>query len=77
MFVDLTAAYDTVWKHGLLFKLIHVINCSKTVTLMDNMLSNRFLQVYLNETKSSWRRLNNGLPQGSVLAPCLFKFIHF
>ena len=65
MFVDFTAAVDTVWKHGLLFKLMHVINCSKTVTLIDNMLFNRFLQVYLNETKSSWRRLNN-------TAPCLF-----
>ena len=72
MFVDLTAAYDTIWKHELFFKLMHVINCSKTVTLINNMLLNRFLQVYLNETKNSWRSLNNGLPQGSMVAPCLF-----
>ena len=36
------------------------------------MLSNRYLQVFLNDFKSSWRRLNNGLLQGSDLAPCLF-----
>ena len=72
MFVDLTASYDTVWKNGLLFKLMHVIPCSKIVNLLNNMLSNRYLQVFLNDSKNSWRRLNNGLPQGSVLAPCLF-----
>ena len=36
------------------------------------MLSNRYFHVLLNESKSKFRRLNNGLPQGSVLAPMLF-----
>ena len=66
MFVDLMDAYDTELKHCLLFKLMHVIPCSKIVNLLNNMLSN------LNGSKSSWRRLNNNLPQDSVLAPCLF-----
>jgi hypothetical protein len=36
------------------------------------MLSNRYLQVFLGDQSSKWRRLNNGLPQGTVLAPILF-----
>jgi hypothetical protein len=36
------------------------------------MLSNRYFQVFLGDQSSRWRRLNNGLPQGSVLAPKLF-----
>ena len=72
MFVDLSAAYDTVWKHGLLKKLIDLIPCRQIVNLVDNMLSNRLFQVELDGSKSKWKRLNNGLPQGSVLAPTLF-----
>jgi hypothetical protein len=36
------------------------------------MLSNRCFEVFLGDQSSRWRRLNNGLPQGSVLAPKLF-----
>jgi hypothetical protein len=41
-------------------------------TFLNNMLSNRYFQVFLGDKSSRWRRLNNGLPQGSVLAPILF-----
>ncbi|KAI4813693.1 hypothetical protein KUCAC02_002926 [Chaenocephalus aceratus] len=36
------------------------------------MLENRHFFVELGGKKSRWRRLRNGLPQGSVLAPLLF-----
>jgi hypothetical protein len=36
------------------------------------MLSNRYFKVFLGDQSSRWRRLNTGLPQGSVLAPILF-----
>lgn len=38
--IDLTAAYDTVWRHGLVSKLIRVIPCLGTTTLIEDMLSN-------------------------------------
>jgi hypothetical protein len=47
---------------------ILVVPCAKS----NNMLSNRFFQVFLGDKSSRWRKLNNGLPQGSVLAPLLF-----
>ena len=72
VFFDLSAAYDTVWRHGLLLKLIETVPCIKICNLIDDMLSNRFFQVHLNGQTSRWRRLNNGLPQGSVLSPLLF-----
>ena len=70
--LDLSAAYDTVWKHALLLKFIKIISCSRLYLLFSNMLSNRMFQVAFGEKKSRWRTLDNGLPQGSVLAPALF-----
>ena len=36
------------------------------------MLSDRRLRVFVGEKSSSFRTINNGLPQGSVLLPLLF-----
>lgn len=72
VFVDLTAAYDTVWKKGLLYKFLKVIPNLTICDLLCNMLSDRVFQVFMNDSCSSHMRLNNGLPQGSVLAPLLF-----
>jgi hypothetical protein len=68
IFIDLTAAYDTVWRDGLMLKFMRVVSCSKISSLLNNMVSNHYFQVFLGDK----RRLNNGLPQGSVLAPILF-----
>lgn len=72
VFVDLTAAFDTVWREGMIYKLAKLINCKKTVQLINNMLSNRAIQVLVDDQISTTKILNNGLPQGSVLAPLLF-----
>jgi hypothetical protein len=73
VFVDLTAAYETVWKDGLIHKLYNVIPCGKMVSLLEDiMLSNRQFRVFVEDKSSTFRFLNNGLPQGSVLLPILF-----
>lgn len=70
--VDLTAAYDTVWKDGLIHKLYKAVSCGRLINLIENMLSNRRFKVFLGEKSSKFKFLRNGLPQGSVLAPLLF-----
>lgn len=64
------AAYDTVWRQRLMYKLICIIPCKKVINLIDNMLSNPAFQVILGN-ESKLMKLNNGLSQGSVLAPLL------
>lgn len=72
VFIDLSAAYDTVWKHGLMLKLSRIIKCRQTLNVLMNILSNRIVQVEIGGKTSRTRILNNGLPQGSVMSSFLY-----
>ena len=70
--VDLTAAYDTVWKDGLLLKVMKTFSCLRIFNLLDAMLSSRKYRVHMGDKIIRWKSLNDGLAQGSVLAPKFF-----
>jgi len=72
VFLDLSSAYDTDWKKGLLLKMAKIVKCKKTLELLECMLSDRKFKVFLNGKASKYRYLQNWLPQGSVLLPVLF-----
>jgi len=73
VFVDLTAAYDTVWHRGLTCKLLLLLPDRHMVHMIMEVVGNRsFTLTTGNGIRSSFRRLKNGIPQGSVLAPLLF-----
>ena len=72
VFVDLSAAYDTVNHRRLLGKVLEMTGDVHLTDLIRTMLESRRFFVVLNGKKIRWRRQRNGLPQGSVLAPMLF-----
>ena len=73
VFIDLTTAYDTVWHPGLACKLLRLLPDKHMVKMMMELIYNRsFTLNNGKEKKSRLRRLKNGAPQGSVLAPLLF-----
>jgi hypothetical protein len=54
-----------------MLKLMSTVSCAKISNLLNNMLSNRFFQVFLRNQSSRWRRSTNNISQGSVLAPII------
>ena len=73
MFVDLTAAYDTVWHRGLTCKLLRLLPDKHMVRMIMELVRNRSFTLTTGDSKQSrLRRLKNGVLQGSVLAPLLF-----
>ena len=73
VFIDLTAAYDTVWHRGLTCKLLRLLLDKHMVRMIMELVRNRSFTLTIGDSKQSrLRRLKNGVPQGSVLAPLLF-----
>ena len=72
VFLDLTKAFDTVNHSILLYELEHhgirgIIN-----NFFGSFLTNRNQYVTINNTNSSLKFIDIGVPQGSILGPLLF-----
>jgi len=73
VFVDLTAAYDSVWHRSLTCKLLQLLPDRHMVRMIIEMVGNRSFTLTIgNGKRNILRRLKNGVPKGSVLAPLLF-----
>ena len=71
--VYLTAAYDTVWLRGLHLKLLRMLPDRHMVSFVMELLTNRSFTLRTSDGQvSRLRRIHNGVPQGSTLAPTLF-----
>ena len=73
VFVDLTAAYDAVWHHSLTYKLLLLLPDRHMGCMIMGIVGNHSFTLATGNCKPNrFRRLKNGAPQGSVLAPLLF-----
>ncbi len=71
--LDLSNAYDSVWRDGLRHKLRKLIGIKgRAFWWLDSFLSNRKGQVRVGQSLSEGLEYNTGLPQGSPISPVLF-----
>ena len=69
---DFSKAFDRVWHRGLLLKIKSYGIAGKLYLWLSDYLKNRTQCVKIANHISSKKRINAGVPQGSVLGPLLF-----
>ncbi len=69
VFLDLTAACDTVWHRGLHLKRLRTIPDRHIVGFIMEMSNRSFAMHTSDGQRSGLRRMKNGVPQGSVISP--------
>ena len=72
LLLDLKKAFDTVNHKTLLTKLEHYGICGPTLDLFASFLTKRLQYVSLENHQSNLKKINYGVPQGSVLGSLLF-----
>ena len=72
--LDFSKAYDTIWRQRLILTLLRRNVPTIYVQWLTKYLENRQAKVRFNGMLSRSRKMSQGLPQGSVLAPILFLF---
>ena len=75
VFLDISTAFDKVWKEGLIFILEQHVNSADSLNILRNVLSNRKQRVVLNGQVSTWTSVNAGDPQRSISGP-FFAFFY-
>lgn len=72
VFLDLSKAFDMLWKDGLLCKLRKLNLHGNIYHWIKEFLTDRQIKVRIGNTTSETYKLQNGVPQGSVISPILF-----
>ena len=71
VFCDISKAFDKVWHTGLLYKLKKNGIDNTLLNWFENYLTNRKQRTVVNGKASSLSGILAGVPQGSVLGPCI------
>jgi hypothetical protein len=71
-FIDYSKAFDSVWRTGLWYKMVHAGVCGKVLNVIKNLYQNVRSCVTVNGKRSEFFSSHIGVRQGENLSPMLF-----
>ena len=76
LLTDLSKAFDCI-NHELLIAKLEAYGFDlESLNYMYSYLSDRKQRTKVNNSFSTWAEIISGVPQGSILGPLLFQYIH-
>ena len=72
IFLDVSMAFDKVWRRAVIHKLRKYGIRGKLLSWFTNYLEDRLQRVVLKGYFSTWQMVIAGVPQGSILGPILY-----
>ena len=72
IFLDISKVFNKVWYDDIIFKITKNGIFSILLNVLQDFLKERKQLVVLNKQVNTWRNINAGVPQGSILGPLLF-----
>ena len=75
-FLDISKAFHKVWHDGIIYKLTQNGISGNLLNLLEDFLKERKQRVVLNGQLSTWKNINAGVPQGSILGPLFLIYIN-
>jgi len=70
--LDVQKAFDRVWREALIYKMIDLGIPRRFIKITDSFLQGRTFQIKIDQSRSTTRNTEAGVPQGAVLSPTLF-----
>ena len=71
IFFDISKAFDKVWHNGIIIRLMQNGISRNLLNLLRGLLNERRQRVVLNGQFPTWKNINAGVPQVSILGPLL------
>lgn len=72
IFLDIEKAFDRVWHQGLIYKMKKAHYPGKLINVIKSYLEERRFVIKIDTEKSDERKVQAGVPQGSILGPLLY-----
>ena len=76
LYLDLSKAFDSIIHDILLDKLRYYGVTDGSIQLLKSYLSNPKQYVQIDGVMSSMQYIQTGIPQGSIVGPLLFQYLH-